>query len=326
MRDRALLLGADLGGTKTLLALAELRGGRPVVLEQRRYENAEHSDFESVLRAFLDEAGLGDDGVNGVAVGVAGPVEGRRVKVTNLPWVLDADAIARVLGGPRVALLNDFAAAATGIDALGPDDLVTLQAGVPDPRGHQLVIGAGTGLGVAFRICTAAGHRIVPGEGGHAGFAPADARQDAFLQWLRARVGRVNLEHVVSGPGLASAYAFACERAGTAGAFSGEIDPAEVTQLALQGGDSCASEALDLMVSAYGAAAGDYALACLARGGVFIAGGVAPKILPRLRAGGFVDAFNAKGAMAHLARNFPVQVVTNEQLGLLGALAAAAAL
>lgn len=326
MKDRSLLLGADLGGTKTLLALAELRGGRPAVLDRRRYENAEHADFEGVLRAFLDDVGLGDDRVDAVAIGVAGPVEGRCVKVTNLPWVLDAEAIARFLGGPQVALLNDFEAAATGIDALAPDDLVTLQEGVPDPRGHQLVIGAGTGLGVAFRIRTGAGYRIVPGEGGHVGFASADARQDDFLHWLRARLGRVNLEHVVSGPGLASAYAFECERAGTRVALPAEIDPADVTERALLGGDAQASAALDLMVSAYGAAAGDFALTCLARGGVFVAGGVAPKILPRLQAGGFVEAFNAKGPMAHLARNFPVRVVTNEQLGLLGALAAAAAL
>jgi glucokinase len=311
-----ILLGADLGGTKTLLALAEARGGRPAVLDERRYDNGDFGAFEEVLRRFLDDVGLGDDRVDAACIGVAGPVEGRRVKVTNLPWTLDADALSRAIGGAPVALLNDFAAAAHGIDALDPGALVTLQAGDPVAHAPQLVLGAGTGLGVAFRVWAGDRYQVVAGEGGHFGFAPANAAQSALADALRAQFGRVIVEHVVSGPGLARIHAFLSER-------REEADPAAIARAALEDGDPEALAAVDLFIACYGAVAGDYALACLARGGVFVAGGIAPKLLPRLRAGGFVRAFGDKGVHKTLAARFPVHVVAEERLGLLGALAAA---
>jgi len=312
-----LLLGADLGGTKTLLALAEAREARTVILGERRYDNREFDGFAAVLVRFLRDAGLGGDRVDAVCIGVAGPVEGGRVKVTNLPWTLDADALSRAIGGAPVVLLNDFAAAAHGIDALAPEALVTLQAGEPVARAPQLVLGAGTGLGVAFRVWAGDRYQVIAGEGGHFGFAPADATQSALADALRVRFGRVIVEHVVSGPGLARIHAFLGER-------REEDDPAAIARAALEDADAEALAAVDLFIACYGAVAGDYALACMARGGVFVAGGVAPKLLPRLRAGGFARAFGDKGVHAALAARFPVHVVTEERLGLLGALAAAA--
>lgn len=318
------ILGADVGATNTRLALAESREGRPVVVTERGYLNAEFADFGRLIEAFVGDAVAtlpAGKRIDAACLGVAGPVEGRRVKLTNLPWALDADQLARSLGGARVALVNDFHAAASGIDALDARDLATLQPGEPLAHGPQVVIGAGSGLGVALRVWTGARHEVVAGEGGHVGFAPADAEQAALAEWLRARLGRVIVEHVVSGPGLARIHAFLCERRGVLAAPIN--DPARIASAALGGGDPLAAEALDLFIACYGAVAGDYALAAGARGGVYVAGGIAPKILARLRAGGFVRAFADKGVHAALAAKFPLHVVTNERLGLLGALALA---
>jgi glucokinase len=319
------VLGADVGATNTRLALADVRDGRLAIAAERRYVNAEFGDFGRLIQAFVGEARVtteADNRIDAACLGVAGPVEGRRVKLTNLPWALDADELARALGGARVTLVNDFHAAASGIDALDARDRVALQPGEPLAHGTQVVIGAGSGLGVALRVWTGTRHEVVPGEGGHIGFAPADAVQAALAEWLRARLARVIVEHVVSGPGLVRIHAFLCERHGVLAAPID--DPARIARAALGGEDPLAAEALDLFIACYGAVAGDYALAANARGGVFVAGGIAPKILTRLRAGGFVRAFTDKGVHAALAAKFPVHIVTNEGLGLLGALAVAA--
>lgn len=316
-----LVLGADVGATNARLAIAEPRAGRPAIALERRYVNADFSGFERLIEAFVGEAGAGRR-IDAACLGVAGPVEGRRVKLTNLPWVIDADAAARTLDGARVTLVNDFHAAAAGIDALDAGEVVTLQPGEPATHGPQVVIGAGSGLGVALRVWTGARYEVVPGEGGHIGFAPADALQAALGEWLRARLGRVSVEHVVSGPGLVRIHAFLCERHGVVAAPI--EDPARIARAALGGDDPLAAEALDLFIACYGAVAGDYALAAGARGGVYVAGGIAPKVLARLAAGGFVRAFTDKGVHAALAARFPLHVVTNESLGLLGALAVAA--
>ena len=228
--------------------------------------------------------------------------------VTNFPWQIDADAIEAVLGVP-VELANDFVAAAHGIELLRPEDVATLQAGEPEARAPQLVIGAGTGLGVAYRVWQGDRYAVIGGEGGHGGFAPADERQADLWRGLHAQLGRVRVEHVVSGPGLGRIYDFLRQGRGEA------RSPGEIASAA----DPVAREALDLFLECFGAAAGDHALAVLARGGVFLAGGIAPKILPQLRDGPFLAAFGAKGPHAGLMARFPVRVVLSERLGLLGA-------
>lgn len=315
---RSFILAGDIGGTTARFALFET--GRPPAAPafEALYEGADFADFDAAFARFRAESGLatGKLRVAGACLGAAGPVEGDRVRLTNAPWTIDAGAVSASLDGTPVQLLNDFEAAAHGIDALAPGDLETLQAGVPRAAAAQLVIGAGTGLGVAYRVANGTGYRILAGEGGHAGFAPANAEQTTLLQYLQAELGRVSDEHVVSGAGLARIYAYVRRK-------SAAVDAAEISRRALEEAEPPALRALDLFIACYGAVAGDHALTVRADGGVFVAGGIAAKILPRLAAGGFLNAFNAKGTQSALTRSCPVHVVTTHRLGLLGAACAA---
>lgn len=330
-----LILAGDLGGTKTLLALAAggvsapssgrspqfAAEGAPEILFERRYASRDWNEFRAILRAFLDEAGAAGT-IERACLAVAGPVEDKRSKITYLPWLIDADALAAEFGIGDMELVNDFAAAARGIEALGAADLVTLQEGLPRADAPRLVVGAGTGLGVAGLVPEAGGWRVIAGEGGHIGFAPLDEVQIDLWRHLHARPGRVTAERVLSGPGLVEIYRLLCTRDGA----PDKPDPlhaadpaAAVGALALSDPGSLSSRALDIFVRAYGSFAGDLALLFMARGGVYLAGGVASKILPRLRQGGFLEAFRARAEHAALMPGFPVRVVINEKLGLLGA-------
>lgn len=300
-----MILAGDIGGTKALLALFAPDAG--TALFERRLESGRFADLESLVAEFLGQARAALGAAprpERACFGVAGATDGVRAELTNLPWSLDAERLGARFALPRVRLLNDFAAAAWGVDALGPGELRTLQAGEPLPGAPRVVIGAGTGLGLAYAVRCGAEYAPLPGEGGHAGFAPADARQAALWGHLHERLGRVELEHVLSGPGLARIHEF------LGGAPCAPEDASE--------------EALGLFCACYGAAAGDRALEVLARGGVYVAGGIAARILPRLAAGGFLAAFNDKGRFSGEARRMPVHVVTTERLGLLGAGRAAA--
>jgi glucokinase len=278
-----------------------------------------------MLARFLDECRQHrgrDPRLASACFGAAGPVSDARIQMTNLPWCLDAGAIAMEFGIGRVLLVNDFQAAAWGIEALAPGDSAMLQCGEPSPHAARVIIGAGSGLGVAYALPQGKRYRVIAGEGGHAGFAPADDEQMRLWQTLHAQFGRVSAEHVVSGPGLVRIYEFVRATLPEAPALNESVRaegaPA-ISRYALEQGDALACRALDLFIACYGAAAGDHALALTARGGVYIAGGIAPKILERLAAGGFIAAFNAKGAHAQMNLRTPVQVVTTERLGLLGA-------
>ena len=325
-----MILAGDIGATKALLLLAAQRRGRIEPLLERRYAVASFPDFSALLSRFLEECrrrrGSGTR-PSRACFGAAGPVSGDCLQMTNLPWRLDAGAIAAQFGIGQVQLLNDFEAAARGIEALAPGDTVMLQRGELLPRAARVIIGAGSGLGVAYALPQGRGYRVIAGEGGHAGFAPADEEQMRLWQALRARFGRVSVEQVVSGPGLVRIHDFLRGTLPLSPALERNVrveGAAAIGRLALKQGDPLACRALDLFISCYGAAAGDHALAVMARGGVFIAGGIAPKILSLLAAGGFVTAFNAKGAHAGIAAKMPVQVVITERLGLLGALQIAA--
>ncbi len=311
-----MILGGDIGGTKTLLALAGVDG----IACERRYPSQDWSEFPALLHAFLDEAGFAGKNIASACFGVAGPVEDSRAKVTYLPWILDGPALARNFGIGQVTVVNDFAAAAQGVAALRPDDLVTLQDGRLLPDAPRLLIGAGTGLGVAALLPEGNGWRTVGGEGGHIGFSPANEEQQAVWQHLVRPGGRVTAENVISGPGLAAIYDSLIKVSPRNTAIA---DPAEI--VASASSNPLAGRALDLFIAAYGAFAGDLALLFMARGGVYLGGGIAPKILPRLMEGGFVRAFRERGVHAGLMPDFPIRVITNERLGLLGALSIAAA-
>lgn len=320
-----MMLAGDIGGTKALLMLAVARHGRPVVLLERRYAVAEFADFSAMLTRFLDECRTQrrpGERIAGACFGAAGPVSDNCIQMTNLPWRLDGEEIRTRFGIGRVELVNDFAAAAAGVDALAEADLATLQPGEPRASAPRVVIGAGTGLGVAYALPQGAGYRIIAGEAGHMSFAPADEEQTRLWQALHAQYGRVSVEHVVSGPGLGRIYDFLRAGMQEAPALRESLRAegvAAISRHALEHGDPLAAAALDLFIACYGAVAGDHALAVAARGGVYIAGGIARRILSRLAAGGFMAAFNAKGAHAHLNRVVPVRVVVTERLGVLGA-------
>lgn len=326
-----MFIAGDIGGTKTLLALCEADVRAPVF--ERRYSSHDHADFPSLLGQFLEDARseLGKRvQAERACFGIAGPVLGDHVKVTNLPWEIDARALERVFEISRVRLLNDFAAAAHGIEALEEDDLVTLQPGEPVAGAPRVVLGAGTGLGVAYMVTDNARYRVIAGEGGHAGFAPADEDQVGLWRHVHGGSSRVELEHVLSGSGLARVYEYlrAARRHPESTVVARELaegdSAAVIAHNAMERNDPLANAALDLFVAIYGSAAGDHALNVVARGGVYIAGGIAPKILPRLAAGGLLAAFNAKAEFSALMRQMPVRVVTNEKLGLIGAALCAA--
>lgn len=309
-----MILGGDIGGTKTLLALA----GDDGIAFERRYPSRDWDDFPALLRVFLGEAGIAEE-ITSACFGVAGPVEDNRSKVTYLPWVIDGPLLGAAFGIGRVEVVNDFAAAAQGVAALQPDDLVTLQDGRPLPQSPRLLVGAGTGLGVAALLPEGDGWRTVGGEGGHIGFSPADEEQLTVWRHLAQPAGRVTAENVISGPGLAAIYESLQKVSPRNTAMD---DPAAIAAAAAT--EPLAGKALDLFIAAYGAFAGDLALLFMARGGVYLGGGIAPKILPRLQQGGFVRAFAQRVAHAGLMPDFPIRVVIEERLGLLGALTIAA--
>lgn len=322
-----LILAGDVGGTKTLLQAAESKEGHLKMLLERQYESRAHSDFPSALRDFLNQ--LGRPKIDAACFAVAGPIEGSRVKVTNLPWRIDAHDLETRFGIPGVRLLNDFEAIALGIEALGPGDLVTLQPGQPAERAMRVVLGAGTGMGVAWLAWRETRYAPLATEAGHMDFAPCNDLQAALFDHLKRKFGHVSWERVLSGPGLADIFRFL---QGNIGASRGlaqvnlddEGGAAVVTDLALNRKHPIAAKALELFVECYGAFAGNLALAGLTSGGVYLAGGIAPRIIESLRQGTFIQSFCDKGRFAGLMQQIPVRVVMNPAVGLLGAALTAA--
>ena len=309
LTGRSLHLGADIGGTKTLLGLAR----DDELLVSRRYANADFPDFGTLLAAFFSETQTDPLLITGGCLALAGPIadDGRKAVLTNLPWSVDVDELSRRFGLPDLRLANDFVAAALGAVTSSSAQRTTLQAGEPLNDAPRLVVGAGTGLGMAIVLPTGGHWQVVASEGGHVAFAPADEQQAALWAFLRARHGRVTWERVVSGPGLVAIHEF------VAGVV---LPPEEIATRALASPDGTERRSLGLFLATYGAFAGDMAMASLARGGVFLAGGIAGKLLPALRHGEFLAAFNAKVEHASLVERMPVHVTTDPLLGLHGAL------
>lgn len=305
-----MILAGDIGGTKSHFGLFD---GDALVADAR-FENAAFTDFAAVIAALVASPLLAHLRIDRACLAVAGPVgdDGRSAHLTNLPWSIDGAAIGAALGGVEVRVANDFAAAALGAISSPADSLVSLQAGEPLADAPRLVVGAGTGLGMAIVLREGTRWRVVPGEGGHVAFAPTDDEQDALLHFLRRRGRRVTWERVVAGPGLAAMHTF----------FSGHHEDPEPEWVGTQGladPTSVAGRALRLFVQLYGAYAGDMALTCLPRGGVFLAGGIAAKILPALTDGRFCAAFNHKPPHEALIVRMPVHVATDPVLALRGA-------
>lgn len=326
------VLAADIGGTHTRLCIAQHEHGATRIVAERAYASAAHSRFADVLREFL--SGVPRYTIAVACFAVAGPVRetatGQVVKITNLPWEISAAELAREFGLPKVRLINDFQAIGYGIEALMESDFVVLQTGNPAPHGPRAVIGAGTGLGQAILVWQRDRYEPIATEGGHADFGPTDELQIELARHLIRRFGRASYELILSGPGLVRLYEFLRAR-GTvpespvvAEAMQCGDPAAAITPAALEGNDALANCALDLFVRIYGAQAGNLALTAGASGGVYVAGGIAPKILAKLGDGAFLRAFNDKGRMSLLVQAMPVHVVVNPDAGLIGAAHAAA--
>ncbi|MFP4560713.1 MAG: glucokinase [Thiohalorhabdus sp.] len=317
------ILAGDVGGTNARLALVEAGAGALRITAEERLPSGDYPGLEDLLRAFLDRHGA--PAVEAAAFGLPGPVLGDRVRTTNLPWEVEAGSLGLVLGTARVRLLNDLEAAARGIAELAPADVETLAAGESDSAGNRALIAAGTGLGEAGMFWDGARHRPFATEGGHADFAPADELDRALHRYLAECHGHVSWEHVVSGPGLVRIHAFLAAHRGRAvpgwlEAAMAEGDPAAAIAAAAEdGSDPLCAEAMERFVRHYGAEAGNLALKLMATGGVYLGGGIAPRIAARLREPAFLEAFRAKGAMAPLLERIPVRLIHNDHAALLGA-------
>jgi glucokinase len=322
------LLAADVGGTHTTVALAQSGRSRSVAT-QAVYDSQRFEGLKPIIEDFLARPDVAPHrkAVRAACFSVAGPVALNSVTLTNLGWKVRGDALAAELGLPEAKLLNDFAAAGLGIPRLAPEELETLQAGYPVAHGTRLIIGAGTGLGTGILTAHETGYIAHATEAGHADFAPVDELQDRLLVYLRRTFGRVSYERVVSGPGLMRIFSFLQEMG--AGVPSKQLQEASrddpdtsgvIGEFGLSKRDPLAVRALDLFVSAYGAYAGNMALATLPRGGVYLAGGIAPKLAAKLKDGTFIRAFISKGRFSDLLATIPVHVIMNARVGLLGAL------
>ena len=322
MSPPLVILAADIGGTHARFMLARSDAGRLAVLDEATLPVAAHDTVEEAAAAFIGRTAAPK--IDRACFAVAGPVDGRSAQLTNARWRIDADAFAKRMHIGEVALCNDFEAAAFGLDTLAPSARLTLQPpiGTSDAPGdasdRRLLIGAGTGLGVAYLLREAGRTHVIAGEGGHVAFAPADEEQVELLGYLRPSLGRVTAEHVLSGAGLGRLYGFACRhRGGVPDEVRDEGAAAVARRFAA--GEPEATHALRLFTSIFGAVAGDHALAVLAMGGVFIAGGIAPRFAGAFADGGFIAAFRAKGAHAALMARVPVHLVCDDRLGLRGA-------
>ena len=324
------IVAGDIGGTKTELAALERTPAgafrqRAVV----RYASSEFASLDAIAGAFMATVAqrcgdLSSAELAGAAFGVAGPVIGRTSRITNLPWHIDADALQTLLAAP-CELLNDFAAVALGVGLLSSAEQCVLQAGEVDPTGPVAVLGAGTGLGEAVLVPATGGPRVLASEGGHTDFAPRNPTEARLLAFLWQRHERVSVERVVSGLGLPAIFDFVCEdglatpRTDTLAAMEDRDRSAVIGERGQDGSDPACARALQMFVELYGAEAGNLALKVIPTGGLYVAGGIAPRVLPLLQDGRFMGALLDKGRMHDLLSSVRVAVVLEPRVGLFGA-------
>jgi len=320
-----MLLAGDIGGTKTSLAVYSTQAGPRAPLSEATYRSADYSNLQSLAQDFLSQV---ERPIERAVFGVAGPVVGGRAEITNLSWVISETELQAALKLSSVTLLNDLQAIAAGVPSLNADDVHTLSSGQPVPNGTIAVIAPGTGLGEAFLTWDGSRYRAHPTEGGHVDFAPVDELQDGLLCYLRERFGHVSYERVCSGMGLPNNYdylrdsSYAPEAAWLAEALEAAEDRTPViveAALSTERSSVLCTATLDLFIDILGAEAGNLALKVLATGGVYVGGGIPPRILKPLQRGGFLKALRAKGRFSELLSSIPVHVILNRKVALLGA-------
>ena len=324
--DAVRVLAGDIGGTNARLAIVDVDGRRALIETERRFASQEAPGLAPIVQRFLGETGRS---LEWACFAVAGRVIDGVARTSNLPWTIDERELAAAIGVAHTSVINDFDAVGHGLALLGPKDVETVQDGKPIAHGPVALIGAGTGLGEAFLSWDGGRYRVHPSEGGHAEFPARDEVEWELHRSLQREFGRVSNERVVSGPGLIAIYrhlaaAGSVENAGVR-AEMGRQDPAAVImQHGLDGTDPLCAAVLDRFTSLLGALAGDLALTVLATGGVFVAGGIAPRMVTKLKSGPFLAAFRAKGRLSAFMLGVPIRVITNPNVGLLGAAAVAA--
>ena len=317
-----MILAGDVGATKILLEVGDTRTGRWEPVLAKRYATEGAANFAAILEGFLEEwrgarpnAGYR---ITAAGFGVAGPAAGNRVKMTNRPWIIDGEQLSSRFHLPKVCVVNDLVATAHGISWVSPRECVTLQPGRAIESEPRVVLGVGTGLGISYLVNVEGKLHEVAGEGGHAGFAPATLEQAELWRSLFTAFGRASAETVLSGPGLVNIYQHLHGRGSHAASRRSPL-PEKITQAALDGSDAVCEAALDLFVACLGTVAGDHALAAMARGGVYLTGGIVAKIVPRLQSPRFREAFCAKAPHSAVLMRIPVRALTSERVGLLGA-------
>jgi len=316
------VLAGDVGGSNTRLAVFNVSGQHTQLLVKATYPSQEYASLDDILTAF---SATHNHALQAACLGVAGPVHEQAASITNLPWQLDAKDIAAQTGVGKVSLLNDLEGTAWGLRTLQDNDLLSLQAGIPDTDGNAAIIAAGTGLGEAGLYFDGHQHHPFACEGGHADFSPQTELDMALLRHLLKQYDHVSWERVISGAGLVGIHTCLCQlRQRAAPDWLLELmregdAAAAISNAAQQGRDAICSEALGLFVHLYGIEAGNLALKLMATGGLYIAGGIAPKIIEQIKDGTFIKAFLAKGRMQALMARIPVRVVLNEDVALQGA-------
>lgn len=322
-----MILAGDIGGTNARLAYFQSQNGNLRLVAERVFPSREHSELGEIVSKFLADSGTRPDVA---CFGIAGPVRNGRVETSNLPWVIEQSRLAKQIQLPATLLINDLEASAWGLAALAAGDFIPLHEVRGPATGNQAVIAPGTGLGEAGLFWDGTRHHVFACEGGHTDFAPRGDLQIGLLRYLQAQFGHVSCERVLSGPGLVSIYAFLRESGcGEESAEFGEQlkkgdAAAVISRAALDSTSRLAEQALDLWISVYGAEASNLALKLMATGGLYLTGGISPKIISKLTASGFMQAFLDKGRLTPLLEAIPVQVIMNEKTGLLGAARCAA--
>jgi len=323
-----IVLAGDVGGTNARLAIVDVDRVSARIVKETKYPSRQYRGLAPIVRRFCEETGSSPDRA---CFGMACPMVGDDCTAPNLPWTTNIKKLAAEIGIPRTRIINDFVSVGYGVELLGPADLVTLQEGDPVQHGPIGLIGAGTGLGQGFLFWDDDdGHyEVLASEGGHSDFASRGKAQAGLLQFLEGKLHRVSWERLLSGPGLVNIYHYLAEsgvspeQPTVKDAMAREDPAAVITKQALAKADCLSDRALDLFCEIFGAQAGNLALTVVATGGVYLAGGIAPKIVDRLKAGGFMAAFRDKGRLSELLSHIPVHVVINPNVGLLGSAAVA---
>jgi glucokinase len=329
-----MILAGDVGGTKVHLSLYNFAAGKLVSLREEKFPAKDFANLEDVVKKFLAEGHENASEIAAACFGCPGPVRDGRLKLTNLPWTLDARDLAKSLGIEHIFLINDLEANGYGIPELAPDKVFTLHPGDPGAIGHRGLVSAGTGLGEALLIWDGSRkqHLPIPSEGGHCDFAPRTDRQIALLNYLRRKLdGRVSFERVVSGLGIKNIYEFLRDEMHIAvpdwlrDRLAAEDPNAVIGECGENGSSAICFETLQIFTASFGAEAGNVALKVLAMGGIYLGGGIAPKILNTLQSGAFLQAFLDKGRLSPLLQSIPVRIILDDTCALLGAAAFAEA-